>query len=289
VTTIQDAKNARSTTLPTGTIRKGYVDTQDGQVHYQLVEGGSGDPIVMIHMTSSSGGSFDELMRELAGTYPTIACDTPNYGASFRTDHEPSIPYIASIWLEALEGLGIKRFHLLGHHTGASIAVEMAAQAPERVHSTTLSGLVYTTPEENEVFGPKFIHDNPISDYGTQLIWAWTRVVTTMDGADLPAAFKHRETVGTLIAGEAWSWGYKAVFAYNPMEQIKKVRCPIFLATGELDRYTIAFHRRAAADLPHAKVHTAPGRGVDYLDTYAAEFVPHLVEFINSVGTAHTD
>jgi pimeloyl-ACP methyl ester carboxylesterase len=105
-----------------------------------------------------------------------------------------------------------------------------------------------------------------------------------MDGIDLPAAFKHREAVGTLVAGEAWAWGYKAVFAYNPMDRIKEVTCPILLATGELDRYTIDFHHRVAADLPDAKVHTPPGRGVDYLDTYAHEFVPHLVEFIDGLG-----
>ena len=264
-------------------IRKGYVDTSDGQVHYQRCEGGSGDPIALLHMTSSAANSYDALMGELAGRYPTIAADTVNYGGTFRTDRAPSIPYAASIWLEALDGLGIERFHALGHHTGASIALEMAVQAPERVRSLILSGLVYTTAEENVAFASQFVHENPISDYGTQLIWAWTRVLTTMDGQDLPAEFKHRETVGTLIAGEAWNWGYKAVFEYLPMEQITKIRCPVFLATGELDRYTVDFHRRVAADLPDAKVLTPAGRGVDYLDTYAAEFVPHLIEFIDGV------
>lgn len=265
-------------------IRKGYVDTSDGQVHYQTCGPGSGDPIALLHMTASAANSYDALMEELAGSHTTIACDTVNYGQSFRTDREPSIPYAASVWLEALDGLGFERFHVLGHHTGASIAVEMAVQAPERVRSLILSGLVYTTEQENAYLGEHFIHENPISNYGTQLIWAWTRVITTMDGADLPAEFKHRETVGTLVAGEAWNWGYKAVFAYNPIEQIKKVQCPIFLATGELDRHTIGFHHRLTHDLPHAKVLTPEGRGVDYLDTYAAEFAPHLTEFIDGVG-----
>ena len=265
-------------------IRKGYVDTGDGQVHYQICEGGSGDPVVLIHMTASAANSYDALMQELAGKYTTIACDTPNYGQSFRTDREPSIEYIASVWLEALDALGVDGFHVLGHHTGASIAVEMAVQAPQRVRSVTLSGLVYTTAEENALFAEQFVQPNPITDYGTQFIGAWTRVITTMDGVDLPAEFKHRETVGTLVAGEAWNWGYMAVFAYNPMDQVKKIECPVFTATGELDRYTIPFHHRLANDLPDAKVVTAESRGVDYLDTYAAEFAPHLTEFIDGLG-----
>jgi hypothetical protein len=132
--------------------------------------------------------------------------------------------------------------------------------------------------------GPAFINDNPVTDYGTQLIGAWTRVITTMDGIDLPAEFKHRETLGTLIAGEAWHWGYRAVFSYEPIERIKLVRCPIFTATGELDRYTVALHHRLAAEHPEITVLTPAGRGVDYLDTYAAEFAPHLIEFIDNVA-----
>lgn len=270
----------------TSKIRKGYVDTRDGQMHYQICTGGSGDPVVLIHMTASAANSYDALMEALAGRCTTIAMDTPNYGQSFRTDREPSIAYIASIWLEALAGLEVDRFHVLGHHTGASIAIEMAAQAPTRVRSVTVSGLVYTTVEENAIYAQQFVQANPITDYGTQFIGAWTRVITTMDGADLPAAFKHRETVGTLVAGEAWNWGYMAVFAYQPMEQIRKVKCPIFTATGALDRYTVALHYRLAQDYPVHKVLTAQGRGVDYLDTYAAEFAPHLLDFINEVVAA---
>lgn len=274
---------------PKPPIRKGYVDTGDGQVHYQICESGEGgegdkrDPVVLIHMTASAANSFDALMLELAGTYTTIACDTPNYGQSFRTDHAPSIPYIAAIWLEALDGLGVHAFHLLGHHTGASIAVEMAVQAPGRVRSITVSGLVYTTEEENVLYAQQFVQPNPITDYGTQFIGAWTRVITTMDGVDLPAKFKHRETVGTLVAGEQWNWGYMAVFAYNPMEQVKKIKCPLFTATGELDRYTIDLHHRLANDFPSARVLTAQGRGVDYLDTYANEFAAAYIEFLKTV------
>lgn len=272
------------TPLRKAPLRKGYVDTKDGQVHYQRVEGGEGDPIALLHMTASAGNSYDALMRELAGRYPTIAADTVNYGATFRTSRAPSVPYAAEIWLNALDALGIDRFHALGHHTGASIAVEMAAQAPERVRSLALSGFVYTTPEENVLFAANFVQENPITDYGTQLLGAWTRVVTTMDGEELPAEFLHRETVGTLVAGENWAWGYRAIFDWNPIEQLKKVQCPIFLATGERDRHTIGFTERIVADAPKAKVLIAGGRGVDYLDTHAAEFVPHLCEFIDGVG-----
>lgn len=266
------------------TIRKGYVDTRDGQVHFLRCEGGSGDPVVMIHMTSSMADSYSALMDELSGKYNTIACDSPNYGQSFRTDHEPSIRYMASVWLEALDGLGVGNFHVLGHHTGANIALEMAAQAPDRVRSLTLSGLVYSTQEENAASQQQYIKSFPINDYGTQLMGAWTRVLTTMTGTDLPAEFKHRETVGTLIAGDNWNWAYQAVFTYDAIERIKQVKCPMFAVTGELDPcYAAGFDHRLLNDYPEIMVFTPKGRGVDYMDTYAAEFAPRLIEFIDSL------
>ena len=44
-------------------IRKGYVDTSDGQVHYQTCGPGSGDPIALLHMTASAANSYDALME----------------------------------------------------------------------------------------------------------------------------------------------------------------------------------------------------------------------------------
>jgi pimeloyl-ACP methyl ester carboxylesterase len=121
-------------------IKKGYVDTADGQIHYRRNETGSGEPIALFHMTASSSQSYDPLMRELSDQIPTIAFDTPNYGQSFKTSNEPTMAYIGTVLLEALDQLGIQKLHVLGHHTGASIAVETAVAAPARVLSATLSG-----------------------------------------------------------------------------------------------------------------------------------------------------
>ena len=33
-------------------IKKGYVDTSDGQIHYRLSEGGAGLPLVFFHQTA---------------------------------------------------------------------------------------------------------------------------------------------------------------------------------------------------------------------------------------------
>ena len=89
-------------------------------------------------------------MAELAGDVPTIAIDTPGYGESFKPTADPSMAYIGKIVLEALDGLNVDRFHAFGHHTGASIALELACSAPDRVISATLNGLPSNGVEEGQ-------------------------------------------------------------------------------------------------------------------------------------------
>lgn len=59
-------------------IRKAYVDTTDGQIHYRFCEGGSGLPILFFHMTASSSSSFENLMAALDGFCPLYAFDLPH-------------------------------------------------------------------------------------------------------------------------------------------------------------------------------------------------------------------
>lgn len=127
-------------------IRKGYIDVTGGQVHYRRAGEPSDAPIVMFHMTASTSESYDPLITALGERVDSIAIDTPNYGESFKTDREATMQYIAEVMIEALEAMGVTKYHLVGHHTGASIAAEMAALVRDRVLSATLSGLVSASP-----------------------------------------------------------------------------------------------------------------------------------------------
>lgn len=263
-------------------IRKGYVDTSEGQLHYRRDDTGTGAPIVMFHMTASSSESYEPLMRALSGRRPTIAFDTPNYGESYRTQKPASMEYIAGVMLEALNELGIRQFHALGHHTGASIAVELAVTAPQRVLSTILCGYVYATPEENAKLLPKRVVEMPISDKGTQLMWAWTRLLKS-DPGFVPADVLHREVVATLSAGSAWHWAYQAVYTYDAQAKVSRVRCPMFLVAAERDTL-LKFQERLAAARPDARTLTPKGHGNYYLQTGAEEFAPILLQFVGNLG-----
>ena len=131
-------------------IRKGYVDTPDGQVHYRLCEGGQGLPLVFLHQTASSSQMYEPLMGVLQGQYRMIALDTPGFGQSDFPPQTPTTSSYVTTLLSALQNLGVQEFHLFGHHTGACLGCEMAVIAPARVRSLMMVGPVYMDEAERQ-------------------------------------------------------------------------------------------------------------------------------------------
>jgi pimeloyl-ACP methyl ester carboxylesterase len=269
-------------------IRKGYVDTRDGQLHYRRCEGGSGAPLALFHMTAASSEAYEGLMHLLDGCLPMIAFDTMNYGESYRTTREPSVPYIAQVMLEALSNLGIERFHTFGHHTGASIQAEMAAQSPERVLSAIMSGPTFARPEEMALFKDVLAVPNPISVKGTQFITAWSRIkdhmgrATYFGSSPRIAEIMHRDTTDMLRAGANWNWGYLAVFTHDLVATMQRMRCPMFFVCGR-DDIAFPYHERAAAAYPDAAVYVHDESGVYYSESHADDLAPRLEAFIRSL------
>ena len=129
-------------------IDKFYVQTSAGQLHGRR-NAGHGTPVVLLHRTPVSSAGFEAVLRFLARAgQAAVALDTPGFGASFMPEGAPSTVDYGRWMLEAIDALGIDRFHLAAHHTGTHFAAEIAAAAPQRVASLTLSGIILAPAEE---------------------------------------------------------------------------------------------------------------------------------------------
>src|SRR5262245_44344222 len=122
-------------TMPT--MLRNYANTSLGQVHFR--EMGQGAPLLLLHQTAESGAMFSEVMPLFAKNFRVIAMDTPGFGDSDKPAAAPGIEGYAKAVAEFLDSLGINKANVLGHHTGASIAVEFASTWPDRVIKLVLS------------------------------------------------------------------------------------------------------------------------------------------------------
>ena len=257
-------------------IRKGYVDTSDGQIHYRSTAGGGRPPIVYFHQTASSSPMFESVMRLIAGDREQLALDTPAFGQSFFPPVTPTTGYYVATLLEALTNLGIDEFHAFGHHTGAAIACEMAATHPARVRSLAMVGPVQLDASERATWRSSAIDPMRIAADGSHLMKIWARV-TGLDPGPSPVLC-HREAVDTLRAGERWHEAYAAVFDQDFPALLEQVRCPILMLCGR-DDVLFPYFEPARLARPDAKSVVLPG-GTYVVDDYPQEIADEIKAFL---------
>ena len=261
------------------TIRKGYVDTPDGQIHYRFCKGGGGLPLVFLHQTASSSQMYEPLMEELQGQYRMFALDTPGFGQSDFPLQAPTTSSYVTTLLSALQNLDVQEFHLFGHHTGACIGCEVAVVAPTRVRSLMMVGPVYMEEAERQRWKQEYVDPLVIQADGSHLTKIWKRV-QSLDPDPSPALC-HREAVDNLRAGERYHEAYQAVFSQDFPALLAQVQCPILMLCGEHD-VLMPYFKPACVARPDAQSVLLPG-GTYVVDDHPQEVAATIRVFLGEL------
>jgi pimeloyl-ACP methyl ester carboxylesterase len=124
---------------------------------------GQGPPLLLLHGFGSSGAAFRPLTRHLGPSMTMIAPDLPGWGYSERApnaDHSHAAH--AALMLELLDRLGVGKLMVIGHGTGAAIAIRMALAAPDRIIALMLSGRHEQEPSIHPWFWPVLVPVLPL-------------------------------------------------------------------------------------------------------------------------------
>jgi pimeloyl-ACP methyl ester carboxylesterase len=99
---------------------------------------GAGEPVLLIDMLIAD--CFVPLLPEpsLAEAYQLIRYHKRGWVGSTHTPAPVTIEDHAADAAALLEHLGVRRAHIAGHSTGASIGAQLALDHPEKVHTLTL-------------------------------------------------------------------------------------------------------------------------------------------------------
>lgn len=212
-------------------IYRRYADLEDTQVHYR--ETGAGECLLLIHEMPLSSEVFEPLMQRLGDKLHLVAPDLPGYGDSDPLHRRFTMPQYATLLLRLMEQRGIAAFSVLGVHGGASVAVEMAHQAPSRVRSLILSGVPLFTEEERVK-----LHQNlkpfHYDDSGRHYQEWWDFFANKWDPAT-PKAIIHKAVMNVMKAGPHYDWGYREAFDYDPEPALKQLTQPMLLLIAKED------------------------------------------------------
>ena len=214
-------------------ISRGYADGPFGQIHYQ--EEGSGEPFILFHQMVQSSFQFEPSLPLLASKgLRAIAVDIPGYGMSCVPDHAPTMTEYASIYPSLLEHFGFNKAHVGGHHTGASIACEIAYQYSNLVSKLVLHGVPYYDKEEMaQKSGP--IHKaQKIEEDGTHFSKVWKKF---HNAGNSKTSFNvtHNSILTYFIAGETEWHGHNAVYGHNIWKAVKGIKSPTLLISNTGD------------------------------------------------------
>jgi pimeloyl-ACP methyl ester carboxylesterase len=213
-------------------IRKGYADTPNGQIHYRQLKIVDGVPLVLFHQTASSGMMFEPMMTLLADSFHTFAPDNPGFGASFSPPSLFSVQYLSDSLHAALTSLAVDSCYAFGHHTGSAIAVQMAYDYPHFIKKMVLSGPPLLN--ETQINGLKAsLKPFALAEDGSHLTQVWERI-RKRDPA-LPLETVHREVLLTQSARDAAQGAYHAVFEQPFKAQLESLDIPILVMAGEND------------------------------------------------------
>lgn len=209
--------------------------------------------VVMIHGAGHDHSVWNHQARHLAHHgFAVLAPDLPGHGRSSGAPL-PSIEALADWIAGLLDELGITRAALAGHSMGSLVALQCAANLPDRIDRLLLLGSVAPMP----VAPPLLDAARDNRDAAHRMINQWSYTPKSLLGASpvpgmslvgLNQRLMERQRPGVLANDLAACNAYA-----GGLEAASRVRIPAALICGERDQMT---PRKAVKPLHEALVHT---------------------------------
>ena len=290
-------------------MKRGYVDTPEGQVHY--ITEGEGEPLVMLHQGPRSSRMYIPIIPLLSKEYRVIALDMIGYGSSGRLPPQGGdVEYVAQNVIHVLDAFEFEKTHLFGLHTGAGMGAEVAARAPTRVATLCLFGFPNLLNEEEQkayfaerdASGTFFASMGTTQD-GTHLGRIWMRAYSEIGRKWLHSANPPSETLNPhplksmhrfmtsedLEFMERWvrdwldisknlSTVYDSLFTFPFGERLPLIQAPTYLIDPDspYENYFCMRNELTKEIIPNCEAAVLPGS-----DDNAAEFMaPELAAMI---------
>lgn len=141
-------------------IESRYVQLGPYRIHY--FAGGAGEPLVLVHGLGGRALDFVLIMPALAKQHRVFALDLLGYAASDRPNVDYSVTLETDILRQFLDSQSLTRVNLAGWSMGGWIALDFAAQVPERVDRLILldsAGMKFIPTFDLLLFSPHTMAD----------------------------------------------------------------------------------------------------------------------------------
>jgi pimeloyl-ACP methyl ester carboxylesterase len=261
-------------------IERAFAKTPVGRIH--SASAGEGEPVLFLHQTPRSWDEFRDVLPLVGTRYRAIAMDTIGYGDSDKPDERASVPLFGRGVIGLLDALGIERTHLVGHHTGGVVAVEVAGTYPERVNKLVLSGTTCPDEEGRKREWPTIDAVEPKED-GSHLteLWQKRQWFYPKDKPDL----LHRFVIDALKRGlDRVEDGHEAVNTFRIEVPLPNIKGPVLLICGAEDWAARPDQMKLMSYLPQAKYIEVEGGMIPLDEQMPERFAEIVLQFLVQEG-----
>lgn len=268
---------------PISRVRRTYIDGLFGQLHLRIArpEQDTGRPaLICFHMSPMSGRIYEKFLAAMGTDRIAIAPDTPGYGASDPPPPLPEIIDYTKAMAQALDALEIRGpVDVMGYHTGAKIALELAILRPDQVRRLVLISSTIFTEAERQSFRDHYGPKDPTTD-GSHLAALWRSFLFhNLRGgltiADVADAFPDM----LLGRNNGW-WGHRAAFNHYPDKRLPETDKPILMLNPNDD--LCAYTPLAAPYLRNGRIVDLPSWGHGFLDAATADAAALVRSFLDA-------
>jgi len=261
-------------------MKRAYTEVPEGQIHYRTE--GDGEPLLLLHQTPFSSDEYSKMIPILSKRYRVVAMDTLGYGNSGKPPGVYQIEDYARSIISFLDALDIRKTSVVGHHTGATLAVELASVYPERVDKVIISGCSLYTPQERQSMLNN-IRYAPMesNEDGSFLMNQWQYCWSMSPHVNLEIASKIFTAV--ILAGPKLHDAHYAAFNYEKESKLHLIKSPTLLIAGTEDM----FYKKLEAVknlIPRCKNKVIENAGNVLALEQPNEFAQAILEFLENPG-----
>jgi len=259
-------------------VERRFVATPRARIH--IATAGSGRPILLLHQTPRSWDEFRDVLPRLGRHYRAIAMDTVGFGDSDALAFEEnSIEAWSACALDLLDALELPQAAVVGHHTGAAIAIEMAAAKPGRIAAMALSAPPFVDAERRaRPKSGRVIDEAPRRADGSHLGALWQ-----LRQPDYPAGdsdLLDRFIVDALKAGPLAAEGHRVVGRYAMETRLPLVRCPVRVLAPAADPHAFPVAGKVTDAIAGASMVEIAGAMVPFPDQMPEVFAETVLAFL---------
>lgn len=224
----------------------------------ELIEAGSGRPLLFLHSGEGPTSMSDVYLQELSRDFHVFAAWHPGFGPSQRPKHFRSVHDLAYFYLDLAEQLGLEDTILVGASFGGWIAAEVAVRSTRH-----FSRLVLCGPLGIKVGGRD---ERAIVDFSAMSPQEWYAAAfadqnhTKRDYQSMTDA----QLIGLLRSRESLLYYGWQPFMHNPQlpHWLHRIKVPTVVMRGDSDRVvTRECHQRYVDGIAGARLLTIAQAG----------------------------